>query len=230
MVEIFGYPEDLWYKFFTPRGKDESGEEYLLLLHKYNIKGGKVLDLGCGTGRVSNYLAKSGYFVVGVDLCSPCVKVAKSKNTGAEYLVQDFYTLGVYGKFEAVLLILSYTWNEKNVEFFKGINNLLKDNGIVIFQEAVREFVIPQNPWTTARWVNDYLFINKHELDVKTGYMRIEGEIYKKLNEDTLKLIHRKVEDVYIPTISEYSKTFAEAGFYTKEIIIPQREFKTYGL
>ncbi|NON63149.1 class I SAM-dependent methyltransferase, partial [Acidianus sp. RZ1] len=201
MVEIYGYLEDIWYQFFSPKGEGGGGEEYLLLLHRYNIRSGKVLDLGCGTGRVSNCLARNGFFVVGADLCSQCVKSAKSKNTNAEYVVQDYYTLGVQGKFDVILLILTYTWNDdkdKNVEFFKVMNNLLRDEGIVIFQGAVREFVVPQNPWTTARWVNDYLFITNHDLDVRTGYMKIEGEIYKKFNEDTLKLIHRKVENVYV--------------------------------
>ncbi len=41
--------------------------------------GGPVLELGCGTGRITWPLAEAGYDVVGLDISEPMVKLAKSK-------------------------------------------------------------------------------------------------------------------------------------------------------
>ena len=48
--------------------------------------GGKVLDLGCGTGRLSLHLANLGYEVVGLDSSDEMLKVARSK-LGSEKVV-----------------------------------------------------------------------------------------------------------------------------------------------
>ena len=40
---------------------------------------GKILELGCGTGRVSIELAKAGYFVTGLDLSETMLGIYKEK-------------------------------------------------------------------------------------------------------------------------------------------------------
>ena len=48
-----------------------------------------VLDLACGTGRMTRELARRGYDMIGVDMSVDMLNVAKSKNEDVLYLCQN---------------------------------------------------------------------------------------------------------------------------------------------
>lgn len=54
---------------------------------------GRVLDLGCGTGRTTSALAELGYDVVGVDLTESFVEYARSFVADAEFVLADVRSL-----------------------------------------------------------------------------------------------------------------------------------------
>jgi len=58
------------------------------------LKPGRAMDLGCGTGTNSLYLARHGWDVVGVDLAARAIRQARRKAEEAGLLV-DFYTADV---------------------------------------------------------------------------------------------------------------------------------------
>jgi SAM-dependent methyltransferase len=55
---------------------------YRALAAEARAKGGKVLELGCGTGRVAIRLARDGVEVVGLDLSGAMLAVAREKSAG----------------------------------------------------------------------------------------------------------------------------------------------------
>ncbi|MDE2311727.1 MAG: class I SAM-dependent methyltransferase [Patescibacteria group bacterium] len=57
------------------------------------LPAGKVLDLGCGSGRDSHWLLKFGFEVWGVDFSEEQIRLARAKNPAARYFVQNFYEL-----------------------------------------------------------------------------------------------------------------------------------------
>lgn len=50
--------------------------DFLGILKKEKIGKGKILDIGCGNGRDSIFLAKSGYKVVGIDITPKAITLA----------------------------------------------------------------------------------------------------------------------------------------------------------
>ncbi|HET9518046.1 MAG TPA: class I SAM-dependent methyltransferase [Actinoplanes sp.] len=68
----------------------------------------RVLDAGCGTGRVGGFLAAAGHDVVGVDLDPALIAAAESDHPGSRWLVGDLAELdlparGIAEPFEAVV-------------------------------------------------------------------------------------------------------------------------------
>src|SRR6185312_14162922 len=53
----------------------------------------RILDAGCGTGRLSGYLAGAGHHVVGVDVDPALIEAAKQDHPGPQWLVGDLAEL-----------------------------------------------------------------------------------------------------------------------------------------
>jgi SAM-dependent methyltransferase len=71
-------------------------------------RGSRILDAGCGPGRVGAYLAEAGHDVVGVDLDPELIAAAEQDHPGPRWLVDDLSTLdlparGVYAGFDAIV-------------------------------------------------------------------------------------------------------------------------------
>src|SRR2546423_1729841 len=71
------------------------------LLEVHQSKPTRVLDLACGTGTVSELLARSGYEVVGVDISDGMIEEAQKKaaqnGLAVEFHVQDAAKLSLSG-------------------------------------------------------------------------------------------------------------------------------------
>jgi len=107
------------------------------ILQKHRVK--TVLDLSCGTGSQVFWLAKSGYQVIGCDINSKMLKIARSKarkeQLNVKLLNGDMRTLKV-GKFDAVITIFNAVGHLTRLDFEKAMGNIhwnLKDGGLYLF-------------------------------------------------------------------------------------------------
>ena len=79
------------------------------LLKKYGVEDGLVLDLGCGTGSVTELLAEEGYDMIGVDNSEDMLQIAMDKRAASGrdilYLLQDMRDFELYGTVAAVVSI-----------------------------------------------------------------------------------------------------------------------------
>jgi SAM-dependent methyltransferase len=71
-------------------------------------RGSRVLDAGCGPGRVGGYLADVGHDVVGVDVDPELIAAAEEDHPGPRWLVGDLATLdlparGIAEPFDAIV-------------------------------------------------------------------------------------------------------------------------------
>ncbi len=66
--------------------------DFTRLLNKEKIRKGKILDIGCGNGRDSIFLAKKGYSVIGIDITPKAIILAKknkNKVKNLKFIVAD---------------------------------------------------------------------------------------------------------------------------------------------
>ena len=96
---------DWWNKFYTakdrpiPFFKNIPDENLVSYVDKQLYKSGKVLDVGCGRGRNSIYLAKEGFEVEGIDFSETSIQWAK-ETAAAEGLKVNFICNSIF-EFEA---------------------------------------------------------------------------------------------------------------------------------
>ncbi|PRQ12035.1 SAM-dependent methyltransferase [Corynebacterium sp. 13CS0277] len=72
---------------FEHQGDDIVGEARLI--DAMAQRHAKILDAGCGQGRIGGYLAQAGHEVTGVDLDPYLVEIARAKYPDAQFVVGD---------------------------------------------------------------------------------------------------------------------------------------------
>ena len=138
-----------------------------------------VLDLGCGSGRMTVELARRGYDMVGVDSSPEMLTVAREAAEAASlaerclWLLQDMCAFELYGTVEAVVCCLdtlnhltSYRDLRKTLSL---VHNYLVPGGLFLFDVNSREkfeAVYADNAYTFAS--DDAFCIWQNEYDPKT--------------------------------------------------------------
>lgn len=111
------------------------------LLCRYGVKDGLVLNLGCGTGTMTEILAGYGYDMIGVDNSGDMLELAMEKRLASGhdilYLLQDMREFELYGTVRAVVSVcdsVNYiTEPEELAEVFRLVNNYLDPGGLFLF-------------------------------------------------------------------------------------------------
>jgi 2-polyprenyl-3-methyl-5-hydroxy-6-metoxy-1,4-benzoquinol methylase len=109
------------------------------IIKTLELKGNeKILDLACGFGRHSLYLAKLGFNVTGVDITRDYIvdaaNEAKKMDLKAEFIQDDIRNINFSNEFDVVLNLadgaIGYLENdEENIKIFDVISNVLKSGG-----------------------------------------------------------------------------------------------------
>lgn len=169
------------------------------ILRRHGIDKELVLDLGCGTGTLTELLAKKGYDMIGVDYSQEMLARAmeKREESGLQilYLLQDMREFELYGTVKAVVSVcdsLNYLLEEEEViETFRLVNNYLDPKGLFIFdfntvykyKEVIGDTTIAENREDCSFiWENYYHEedeINEYEV---TFFVK-EGDLYRRFEE-----------------------------------------------
>ena len=111
------------------------------ILSAYGIRDGLVLDLGCGTGSMTELLAGAGYDMIGVDASEEMLELAYEKRAESGhdilYLLQDMREFELYGTVRAIVSVcdsLNYiTEEEELLHVFRLVRNYLDPDGVFFF-------------------------------------------------------------------------------------------------
>lgn len=103
-----------------------------------NLKGKKILDLGCGEGEMARYFIESGAKkVVGIDVSQNMINEAQkkqSKNLEFKLLPMEEIS-SIDEKFDIVFSSLAFHYVEDYYKLMKDISKKLKKNGYLIFSQ-----------------------------------------------------------------------------------------------
>ena len=190
------------------------------LLKEYGVEDGLVLDLGCGTGKLTRLLAGEGYDMIGVDLSEEMLEVALEHEMEDPkqilYLQQDMREFELYGTVRAIVSIcdsMNYLEDyEDLVQTLKLVNNYLDPQGVFIFDmNTVHKYrdLIGDRTIAEARaecsfiWDNDYdpeTKINEYDL---TLFIQEEDDLYRRFVETHYQKAYE---------LEEVKRAIAEAG------------------
>ena len=190
------------YDIFMDNVEYEKWAEYLIgRLREYGIEDGIVLELGCGTGVMTELLAESGYDMIGVDNSEEMLGEAMEKRaeSGHEilYLEQDMREFELYGTVRAVVSVcdcMNYITEEDDLlTVFKLVNNYLDPDGIFIFDmNTTYKYREMLGNTTIAENREEGSFIWENEFDEETGinvydltlFLPREDGLYEKCEEE----------------------------------------------
>ncbi len=159
-----------------------------------------VVDLGCGTGTLTQLLRQKGYDMIGVDNSGEMLSVAMEKREQAGcdilYLLQDMRELELYSTVGTVISVcdsLNYILEEDELsEVFRRVNNYLYPGGIFIFdfntvykyQQVIGDTIIAENRDDCSFIWENYYYpeeeINEYDLTV---FVQEEGDSFRRFTE-----------------------------------------------
>ena len=142
-------------------------------LCEHGVTDGIVLDLGCGTGTMTERLAGYGYDMIGVDNSEEMLELAMEKKTESGYdilyLLQDVRGFELYGTVRAVVSVcdsVNYiTEPDELEEVFRLVNNYLDPKGIFLFDfNTVHKYrdVIGDSTIAEDRGVCSFIWDNRY--------------------------------------------------------------------
>lgn len=170
-------------------------------LQAAGIREGLVLDLGCGTGKMTRLLARNGYDMTGVDSSVQMLELAlqqeEETNYSILYLHQDMREFELYGTVKAIVSTcdcVNYVTEEADLlQVFSLVNNYLDPGGLFLFDfntvykyaDMVGDCTIADNREEGSFiWENYYdeeEQINEYDL---TLFIREESGLYRKYEEN----------------------------------------------
>ncbi|MCM1538928.1 MAG: class I SAM-dependent methyltransferase [bacterium] len=182
------------------------------MLWENGIRDGLVLDLGCGTGNLTELLSVAGYDMIGVDASAEMLEQAVRKKEEAKidvlYLRQKMDAFELYGTVRAVVCCcdcINYlTEPEALLQCFRLVNNYLDPGGLFLFdfntvhkyRDEIGDAVIAENR-------DDCSFIWENIYDAES-----------RMNEYDLTLFLREADGRY----RRHVETHVQRGYELSEI------------
>jgi len=131
-----------WYverfRAMAAAGDDLAGEARLVdaMVRRH----ARVLDAGCGPGRVGGALAEAGHEVVGVDVDPVLIEAAEDDHPGPRWIVEDLAELdlpahGVVEPFEAIVCagnVMTFLAPSTRVEVLRRLRAHLHEDGRLV--------------------------------------------------------------------------------------------------
>ena len=187
------------YDLFMDNVPYEQWCEFLCrLLKKQNIADGPVLDLGCGTGKMTRLMSERGYDMTGVDNSAEMLQIAAMQQTDVPilYLLQDMQELELDGCVRAVYSVcdcINYVIDEEELlSAFEKVYEYLEENGVFIFDVNTSykyTELLAKNTFAESREEGSFIWDNYYDAEEEineydlTLFIREKDGLYRKFAE-----------------------------------------------
>ncbi|MGY5885378.1 class I SAM-dependent methyltransferase [Modestobacter lacusdianchii] len=118
------------FRALAAQGADLAGEARLV--DAMLPRGSRVLDAGCGPGRVGAVLAEAGHTVVGVDADPVLIAAAEADHPGPRWIVGDLAELDLPDRFDAIVCagnVMAFLAPSTRREVLRRLRAHLADGG-----------------------------------------------------------------------------------------------------
>lgn len=175
------------------------------------LKGKRVLDLGCGYGEnCIDFIKKGAIEVVGIDISKKMLNIAEQENSNelVKYLLMDMSKIeDLRQKFDVVFSSLAFHYVKDFKKLILDIRNLLNDRGILLFSQ--------EHPYTTApkggpAWTKDG---NGNKIHYNLSDYMYSGQRHMKWFVDNVEKYHRPISEIFNSIIS--------TGFVINNVVEP---------
>jgi SAM-dependent methyltransferase len=123
-----------WYierfRAMAERGDDLGGEARMI--DAMVPRGSRILDAGCGTGRVGGHLAAAGHHVTGVDLDPELIAEARDQHPGSSWQVGDLSEIDLPERFDVIVCagnVMAFAGPSTRAEILRRFGAHLADGG-----------------------------------------------------------------------------------------------------
>ena len=165
------------YDLFMDNVPYEAWSNYVEeILAKEGIRDGILLDLGCGTGKMTRIMADKGFDMIGIDNSMEMLDMAREyeydreEDSGILYLLQDMREFELYGTVRAVYSAcdcLNYIMEEDELlTVFRLVNNYLDPKGLFIFDMNTSykyEHLLAENTIAENREEGSFIWENYYD-------------------------------------------------------------------
>lgn len=201
------------YDMFMDNIPYEEWAAYLIsLLKEHGIDDGLVLDLGCGTGSLTEILAREGYDMTGIDISPDMLQIAMEKRAESGhdilYLLQDMREFELYGTVRAIVSIcdsMNYLLEPGDLgQTLRLVNNYLDPEGLFIFDlntEYKYREILGESTIAEDREESSFIWDNSYDEE-------------ERINEYSLSLFIREKEDLY----RKYQETHYQRAYTLNEV------------
>ncbi|MDI6904534.1 MAG: class I SAM-dependent methyltransferase [Candidatus Bathyarchaeia archaeon] len=229
--KLFVERSDLFLKLMNERWPrtEELVNGMVKVLNDYGVTSGNLLDLCCGNGRISVYMAKKGFKTVGVDISKAFIEDAGNKarehgvSSSVTFLEGDVRKLkevigDVSEPFDVVVnawTSIGYFSQEDDLNIFKQARELSREGAILFIAETTHsDFIFLKFTPTAYTEVDNIVMLENRKYDPTTSRIASSWAFYNKRGED-LKFIDRVEIEHHIYSLSELSSLLRKAGWET---------------
>lgn len=154
-----------------------------------NLQSGKVLDLGCGTGRLTDVIFENGNTVIAADYVFELIKIVEEKNSNYTCINMSLVDIGIkdssINSVVACRALQSSKDKEDKIKAVNEISRILKKDGTLILDEGnplrtkfvpiAYNFFIPLRDWLNILDSAGFSIVKVYAIPFLTGAKLVDN-------------------------------------------------------